>query len=75
MVRIGWLPPADKAWMRSYKPQMAFVTKPLGFRNSQDTFVDFRVRGLRRGRNNRHFGRILSDLLLTTQSLFFCDRI
>ncbi len=39
MMRIGWLSPADKAWLRGYKLQVIFVPKSLGFGEGQGALV------------------------------------
>ena len=36
MMRIGWLPAADQAGLRGDKPQMGFVTQPLGLGDGEN---------------------------------------
>ena len=40
MMRIGRLPAADEARLRGNKPQMGFVTQPLGLGNGENALVD-----------------------------------
>jgi hypothetical protein len=40
MMRIGRLASADKAWLRSNKPQIGFVAETFGFTNSQNALID-----------------------------------
>ena len=40
MVRIGWLTAADETGLRRNKPQVGLVTKPFGFGNGQNAFIN-----------------------------------
>src|SRR5665811_961314 len=39
-MRIGWLPAADQAGLRSHEPQMGFVTQPCGLGDGEKALVD-----------------------------------
>ena len=56
MMRIGWLPAADEAWLRGNKSQMGFVTQPFGLGDGQNALVDLPWHEAGCDRNNRGAG-------------------
>ena len=56
MMRIGWLPAADEAWLRGNKSQMGFVAQPFGLGDGENALIDLPWHEAGCDRNNRGAG-------------------